>query len=140
MKVKADKLLIISGFCLLFLSSCGIKTLEKKGFYKELSAESYAEAIRSPGINLIDVRTAAEFQKSHLNNAVHINYLSGKFKKLLREADLDPMLPTYIYCETQHRSLFAARILYRKGFRKLIDLDQGMGVYRESGFPYIADQ
>lgn len=140
MKFRADNFLIISGFCLLFLSSCGLKQLEKKGVYKEISAEEYNKAIQAPGINLIDVRTLAEYQKAHLKDAVNINYLSGKFKKILKEVDLDPTRPTYIYCETQHRSLFAAKVLYRKGFRQIIDLDKGMGPYREAGFSFISNQ
>lgn len=130
--------IVLYPLCLFIFIACGTNRLSKKGIYSEVTAAEYALAIRQPGINLIDVRTAAEYQKSHLANAVNINYFSGKFKKSVREANLDPSLPTYIYCETQHRSLFAAKVLYRQGFRKIYDLDKGMGPYREANLPYIS--
>jgi len=105
--------------------------------YQELSPESYLQYIQDSSINIIDVRTNAEYVKSHIEGAVNVNYLGGHFKRDLVEVNLDNSKPTLIYCETQHRSLFVAKKLYRAGFLKVVDLDKGMMNWRNQQFPYF---
>ena len=128
---------IILIITILFAASCGIRSLTKKGAYQELSPESYLQYVQDSSANIIDVRTNAEYDKSHIEGAININYLGGHFKRDLVEANLDNSKPTLIYCETQHRSLFVAKKLYRTGFQNVIDLDKGMMHWRKQQFPYF---
>lgn len=130
--------LIWTILCFPVLFSCGVHRLEKKGYYRELDAQTYATASTQQGIQLIDVRTPSEYERSHLTNAINISYFGG-FKKSLKRAALNPELPTYIYCETQHRSLFATKVLFRQGFKNIVDLDEGMGAYRKKGLPFVVN-
>ncbi|TNF46255.1 MAG: rhodanese-like domain-containing protein [Bacteroidetes bacterium] len=132
-KVLSLVITVISG---LVISSCSINYLSKKGIYKELDAETFSKEIQKDSVNVIDVRTPGEFEKSHINGAWNVSYIGGSYSKKLDTLSLDPSLPTYIYCETQHRSLFAAKKLYKAGFKIIIDLDKGMMYYRKKGFPY----
>lgn len=121
---------------ILVFSSCSISRLTKIGVYRELSPEQYLPYVQDSTINLIDVRTEAEYGKSHIQGAINISYFGGHFKEELEEKSLDKSLPTLIYCETQHRSLFVAKKMYRMEFRNVIDLDRGMMHWRKINFPY----
>ena len=127
---------------ILFLSclgfeSCSIHKLSKKGVYKEVSSKEYLLYVNDSTVNIIDVRTAAEYQKSHIKGALNVSYFGGHFKKSLVELDLDTNRTTLIYCETQHRSLFVAKKLYKAGFKSIIDLDKGMVKWRKKGLPFV---
>lgn len=121
----------------LLFSSCGVKKLEKKGVYVELPASDYQQYVEDSTVNIIDVRTEKEYQEAHIEGAVNASYFSGNFKKIIDTLNLDTSKTTLIYCETQHRSLFAAKILYKKGFDTIIDLDRGMRVWRKENFPAV---
>jgi len=128
------KYLLILITTLLFLS-CGINKLEKKGVYVEMPASEYQQYVEDSTVNIIDVRTEKEYQESHIEGAANASYFSGNFKDIIDTLNLDTSRTTLIYCETQHRSLFAAKILYKKGFDKIIDLDRGMRVWRKENYP-----
>lgn len=110
--------------------------MKKSGTYKELSGKKYLNYVNDSSVNIIDVRTHAEFAKSHIKNAVNISYFGGHFKKELRALNLDTKKTTLIYCETQHRSLFVAKKLRKAGFHQIIDLDKGMMRWRKDGLPF----
>ena len=120
---------------IVLLSSCSIHKLTKEGNYKEVSAEKFLSYVNDSTINLIDVRTSAEFEKSHIKGAININYFRGHFVNDLKELNLDTSKTTLIYCETQHRSLFVARKIKKAGFSTVLDLDKGMMKWRKNGFP-----
>mgnify|MGYP003687755739 CR=1 FL=1 len=120
----------------LLTSSCGIRSLTKKGNYQELAPEAYLEYVQDSSVNIIDVRTNTEFEKSHIEGALNVNYFGGHFKRDLNQLNIDSTKTTLIYCETQHRSLFVAKKLKKVGFLKVIDLDKGMMNWRKQGFPH----
>ena len=115
--------------------SCGIRRLEKKDIYKELNCQNFLE-MTDTCHQIIDVRTKGEFEESHIPGAINISYFSGQFKDIIDTVKFDKSKPVLIYCETQHRSLFVAKILGKKGFQSIIDLDKGMMRWRKNGFPY----
>jgi len=119
------------------LASCSIGKLTKLGVYQELKPPEYLAQVEDTTVNIIDVRTLAEYNKSHIKGAVNVNYFGGSFVEDLRALNLDTAVTTLIYCETQHRSLFVAKKLYKEGFHDVIDLDKGMMHWRKKGFPYI---
>lgn len=136
-KIIQTRRAIMFAFFVLLFPSCSISKLTKKGIYRELAASDYQKELENNvGKILIDVRTGSEFRKGHIQGAQNISYFGGHFKKELQKAKFDQNLPVFIYCETQHRSLFVAKILYRDGFRKIIDLDKGMLNWRKQSLPY----
>lgn len=126
-------------FTSLLIVSCSIGRLTKKGVYEEINADSYLSYVNDSSVQIIDVRTKGEFEKSHITGALNFSYLGGDFKKDVKTAGLDPNKTTLIYCETQHRSLFAAKKLYALGYTRIIDLDKGMMRWRKDGYPYVSD-
>lgn len=130
---------LIFVFFTLIGTSCSIGRLTKKGVYSEVSGTEYLNYVQDSSVQVIDVRTRGEYDKSHIEGAVNFSYLGGSFKKDVRDSGLDPKKTTLIYCETQHRSLFAAKKLYHLGFKTVVDLDKGMMRWRKDGLPYISD-
>ncbi len=126
-------------FILLVMSSCSINKLTKIGVYKELSTEEYNAYVKDSLVNIIDVRSAKEYEKSHIKGAINVSYFSGHFEENFSKLNLDTTKATLIYCETQHRSLLAANKIYKAGFNTIIDLDKGMRLWRKNNFPFITE-
>ncbi len=108
--------------------------------YQEVSPEEFQVLTQDTSNILIDVRTVSEYQKSHIKGAINISYFGGHFKEKLEVLHLDTSKTVLIYCETQHRSLFAAKKIYRLGFHDIVDLDKGMINWRKNNFPYIEEK
>lgn len=124
--------------CTVLVSSCSINRLSRKGVYKEVEPETYLNYVNDSTVNIIDVRTPGEYAKSHIKGAVNASYFGGDFKEIVDSLALDKSRTTLIYCETQHRSLFATKILYKRGYVKIVDLKKGMMHWRKMAFPYIS--
>lgn len=122
---------------LVILQSCSIKRYTRLGYYRELNGTEYQKYVNDSVVNIIDVRTINEYKKSHIAGAKNASYIGGDFKEIVDSLALNKEIPTLIYCETQHRSLFATKKLVRMGFKNIIDLDKGMIAWRKDGFPFI---
>jgi rhodanese-related sulfurtransferase len=121
----------------LLISSCSIHKLKKNGVYKDVSSEEYLVYVNDSSVNIIDVRSPKEYNRSHIEGAVNVSYFGGKFKENFNKLDLDTSRTTLIYCQTQHRSLMVANKIYKAGFHSIIDLDKGMRVWLKDEMPYV---
>lgn len=130
----------ISVLILISLTACSTRKLAKVGVYKEATPLEFDNLRLQPQINIIDVRTKSEYKKSHIKGAINASYLSGKFSKIISDLNLDTTNLTLIYCETQHRSLFAAKKLNEMGFNRIVDLEKGMMHWRKLGLPYQSEE
>ncbi|MBM4342549.1 MAG: FAD-dependent oxidoreductase [Deltaproteobacteria bacterium] len=81
-----------------------------------------AERSAQRPVQLVDVRTAGEFEGGHLPGAHHlpIDELRGRL------AELDPDADTVVYCKVGFRGYLAARILSQSGFGRVRNLTGGM--------------
>jgi rhodanese-related sulfurtransferase len=71
-----------------------------------LDVSQFSEKITDQRVVIVDVRTAAEFEKGHIPNAINIDVLSDNFT-----ADISALDKTYeyaIYCRSGKRSVDAA--------------------------------
>lgn len=75
-------------------------------------------------VQIIDVRTQAEYQSGHLFDAENIDVNSPEFEALIE--NLDKNKPVCVYCKSGGRSAKAAKILEQKGFKKVYDLKGGI--------------
>ncbi len=78
---------------------------------------------------ILDVRTGLEYKKEHIEGALSFSFLNTDFDWKI--ADLDTSRPVFIYCETAHRSPFAAKRLKKAGFQNVYDLKGGYSTLRE---------
>ena len=98
-----------------------------------LSAAAYKEAILKKGVQVLDVRTASEFNGGHIQHALQANWLDKKeFSD--RTQHLDKSTPIYVYCQAGGRSASAQAFLQEKGYQ-VINLEGGMSNWKMNNFP-----
>jgi len=131
------KLISILFTITLLFTSCGLHKLKKEGVYKELSSEEYLVFVKDSTVNIIDVRSPHEYNRSHIEGAINVSYFGGHFKEEFNKLNLDTSKTTLIYCQTQHRSLMVANKIYKAGFHSIIDLDKGMSVWIKKEMPFV---
>ena len=115
-------------FFLLLITMSESYSQEEPNF-SVLAPVEYQEQLSSERVQLVDVRTAEEFEAGHLKNARNIDFYSKDF--LDQMAKLDRKLPLLIYCRSGNRSGKAAAKLQGLGFGRIIDLKGGYQAWQE---------
>jgi hydroxyacylglutathione hydrolase len=98
--------------------------------------------VREPGMQLLDVRRASEWDTGHIAQA-HLAPLnkfaallggdSGAAKKLL--PDLEENRPVIVHCQGGYRSAIAASLLERAGFSMVVNVIGGFDAWKLQKFP-----
>lgn len=111
------------------LTSCGQQDI------KSVDADEFEKTISRDGVQLLDVRTEAEFREGHIasDKVKNIDYRQPDF---IEQADgeLDKGRPVAVYCRSGRRSMDAARLLAKRGF-EVINLEGGILEWQERGKP-----
>jgi len=98
-----------------------------------ISATKFNEAIVKPGVQILDVRTAGEYQSGHIKNALQANWNdANEFQD--RTQHLDKSKTVYIYCQAGGRSAAAQNDLIQKGY-KVVNLEGGMSNWKMNQLP-----
>jgi len=100
---------------------------------QSVSAKQLAEALRAPGVHLLDVRTPGEFEALRIAGAVNVPLDTLEPAALL--ASMAPDDPVYVVCQTGTRSQFAAAELRAAGFRRVVHVDGGTNAWAVAGLP-----
>lgn len=125
---KIYLLLILS----LYLFSCG----NEEGKIEMIAPEQVVEAVNTEkNLQLIDVRSNAEYAVSHLKDAQNICVTNDDFKE--KVATLDKDKPVYVYCKKGGRSAQAALILKEMGFKEVYDLQGGLENWELQGMETV---
>ena len=93
-----------------------------------ISTEKMLALVKFDEVQLIDVRTPAEFAEGHLKNAKNIDFYSPDFD--LQIEALDKSIPVILYCKSGRRSAKCASKLNAKGFTSIYDLDGGIQLWK----------
>ena len=99
----------------------------KSNAIKVLSAQEFKSRTEGKNIQLIDVRTPAEFNSGHIKGAKNIDFFSGKFNVEFNK--LNKEKPVYVYCRSGSRSRQTANKLVALGFNEIYDLKGGILKY-----------
>jgi rhodanese-related sulfurtransferase len=100
----------------------------------EISPEIVNEMIESgEDVVLVDVREDWEWEKAHLEGAIHI----PQSQLATRSDELDPEQWIVIYCHVGDRSVDACLTLWDAGFRKVHSLTGGIDLWSEVIDPEI---
>ncbi len=94
------------------------------------------EARRSlvDGASVVDVREVSEYRTGHIPDAIHVPL--GQLASRVDEVPLDR--PIVAYCGHGERAATAVSLLERAGHKVLLNLDGGIGAWREAGYT-VAD-
>ena len=113
---------LFAGFCLVFttLFSC----LLKEGLFMAVSVDDFSSLIANAEVQLLDVRTVAEYSEGHVPHSININVLDESFETMA-DSTLQKDKPVAVYCKSGRRSRNAAKLLVKKGF-KVYNLDKGI--------------
>ena len=108
---------IFFAFCILFSIS---------GFsQKTISSDEANELIKtSKKLQIVDVRTPHEYDSSHVQNAINIDYRNTSFRDNIQI--LDKTKPVLVYCRSGKRSLNAMNIMIGLGFNDVYNLRGGI--------------
>lgn len=107
-------------------------SLLPRGGYGDVTVQEARRLIEDkPGLVILDVRTASEYEEGHIEGAVNIpvQELSVRYDELSIEDEL------LVYCRTGNRSAQAVDILLDLGFTKIHHMDEGITGWIEAGYP-----
>ncbi len=93
-----------------------------KGF-DSVDATRFAEVIENEQVQIIDVRTPAEFNEGHIPGAVNIDIDGEEFET--KVAELDKSRPVAVYCRGGRRSKEAAMYMVGCGL-EVTELAEGI--------------
>ena len=104
---------------------------------KVVSPKEMLKYIDSTSVQIIDIRTPAEFQEGHVKNAKNIDFLSSSFSKEISGLDKDK--PVYIYCRSGNRSGKSVKGFLNAGFTEIYHLEVGIVGWESEGLPVVFD-
>lgn len=107
-------------------------TSKQKVEYKNLTSAQFEELIKSPNVQLVDVRTLAEHMEGHIPGSLNINVKDKEGFPTAVDELLDKGREVAVYCRSGRRSRTAAEQLVKKGF-KVYNLDKGILNWIEEG-------
>lgn len=100
--------------------------------FEQLEPQDFADAIKeAKNAQIVDVRTAEEYESKHIDNAVNVDFNSPTFDADI--AKLNKENPVFIYCLSGGRSKAAAEKMKNQGFKKIYELNGGMLKWNASG-------
>ena len=129
-KIKNAIYLIVTILFMSILSGCSNKGIEtnkeastavKKVSFSNITPEQAKKRINSEkGIILLDVRTKEEYETGHIKDAILIpvDKLNEEAEKTLKDKET----PIFVYCRSGSRSLIAANILVKLGYKNVYNL------------------
>jgi len=104
------------------------------GRVDEISAFQLNERLaEQPQPQIVDVRSRAEWRRSHIAGAVNVPL--PELKRRLDELHLDRERPVVAICLSAHRSIPAVRLLQLRGFSDAVQLQGGMLAWWREEFP-----
>lgn len=100
----------------------------KSNKIQSLWPSKFRKLITEKPIQLVDVRTLEEFKQHKIEGAQLIDIYDSNFEEIV-DTKLDVSIPVAVYCHSGIRSINAAKILAKKGF-KVYNLRGGMIFWR----------
>lgn len=121
---------LTSLLCLSLIMACHS---QQAGLVETVTANQFAyELKQSTNPQLLDVRTAEEYNGQHIEGAQNLDWNAANFEAQVQK--LDPTKPVFVYCLSGGRSKKAAGKLAELGFKKIIELNGGILKWNAAGY------
>jgi len=99
---------------------------------KNVSAEEAKTLMmENPEIEILDVRTPAEYGAGHLKKSANVDFLDSEFLKNIK--NLDPNKTYLVYCAVGGRSSQAAQLMQKQGFNSVYNSKEGFPALKKVG-------
>lgn len=133
MHPRATRLLLTAAVALVpLLAGC---TADETG-YETLDVHAWREAYEAtPEAFLLDVRTPAEFDAGHIENATLVPHDRIRAQAEMLPEDKDR--PIFVYCRTGNRSAMASQTLVEMGYTDVTHMDGGITAWKDAGYPVV---
>ncbi len=97
------------------------------------------EVLRENGqaIELIDVRTPAEYSECHVTSARNVPLDSPALQEMMESGNRSRETPLYIICQSGNRSQKACEKFDVMGHSQIINVEGGMRAWQEMGLPVV---
>ena len=106
--------------CTMFLCSCGSDKKEEVATLKNVTCSEMMKLIDEENAVLIDVRTLAEYNSGHLDEA--INLPVENIANTIEKEVSDKETKIVVYCRSGNRSATAGQTLIDMGYKNVYDL------------------
>ena len=100
-----------------------------------ITVKELAQRCDAEQVDLIDVRTPAEFQEVHATSAKNVPLESLDVQKVIAERDSDK--PLYVICLSGARSDNACRKFCDAGYSNVISVEGGTRAWAGAGHPVV---
>ncbi|AXT63203.1 rhodanese-like domain-containing protein [Aquimarina sp. AD10] len=121
--------LVLVVFLSLALFNC--KNIESSDTVELITVEDMDSLLKMGKVQLVDVRTPAEYADGHIEGAVNIDFNDDNFED--RIANVDKSKPVAVYCGRGGRSGRCSAYMKKAGFTKIYDLDGGITEWKFNG-------
>ncbi len=124
----------MKNFIVLLFLGLLINSCQAQPKITSLPVNDFENAVRKNDVQVLDVRTAGEYNASHLKNSLQADwYNQQQFKD--RTDNMDKSKPVYVYCLTGVRSAAAVIQLKQNGFSNVLDLEGGLTAWKLANKP-----
>lgn len=101
----------------------------------KVSPDEFEQLVaKTPGAQIVDVRTPGEFASGHVANAINIDVNGSDFEQRIQE--LDKTKPVFVYCKSGGRSAGAVSTMRSNGFDTIYEMP-GMMSWNNAGKPVV---
>jgi rhodanese-related sulfurtransferase len=121
------------------------------GVYKNITACQAKSILESKDVFLLDVRTSAEYNYSHIEGAkliplknvpIHdpVNLSDDRLlPNRMKELPKDKSTKIVVYCYTGKRGSIASQMISDAGYKKVYNLQGGLPAWVSEGYPVVMD-
>lgn len=121
--------LALVGLTLLY--ACKDAKAQNTDVIQVIPVAQFEDDIKNKDVQLVDVRTVAEYDSGHIKGAENIEYKSEAWSSSIDK--LDKSKPVYVYCKKGGRSAKCASLLEEAGFTTVYDLEGGITEWQDEG-------
>jgi rhodanese-related sulfurtransferase len=107
------------------------------GATTDVTVEEAVAVVAQEDMNILDVRTPAEFAAGHLDGALNIDVQSTSFDAAVSQLPKDE--EWFVYCRSGNRSGVATDRMAELGFTRMYDLQGGINDWTAAGQPVVTD-
>ena len=118
-------------FTLIFSISCSNKNTL---VFEKIDILSLDKILNDTDIIILDVRTSEEINAGYIPNSTFIDYYDKNFENKINLIDTSKKI--YTLCKSGGRSVKAAEILSKNGFRNVYNLEGGFMRWKANKMPY----
>jgi rhodanese-related sulfurtransferase len=99
---------------------------------RTLKTDKFEKAISKANVQVLDVRTPAEYRSGHIKNSLQANW-NNKAEFNDRIQYVDKNRPVYVYCLAGARSAAASSWMRQNGFTEVYELQGGINAWKKDG-------